>query len=84
MRPRRRRVQAAGASVASLTVCTSDANAAGSLHGKIGEDLAVDLDAGRLQPVDEPRVRQAVRPDGGVDPRDPQSAELALRSRRSR
>src|SRR6185295_10863314 len=50
----------------------------GIVDGKIREDLAIDLDAGRLQPVDEPRVRQAVRPDGGVDPSDPQSAELAF------
>src|SRR5512132_491166 len=50
----------------------------GIVDGKIREDLAIDLDAARLQPVDEPRVGQAVRPDGGVDPSDPQSAELAF------
>src|SRR5436309_12105494 len=48
------------------------------VHGEIREDLAVDLDPGRLQPIDESRVRQTVRPDRGVDPSDPQSTELTL------
>src|SRR3954447_6938601 len=47
-------------------------------HGQVGEDLAVDLDAGRLEPLDEPVVGHAVLTRGGVDPGDPQLPEVAL------
>src|SRR4029453_2178059 len=48
------------------------------VHGHVGEDLAVDLDPGLAQTVDEPRVRQTVLPRPGPDPRDPQAPELRL------
>src|SRR5262249_19844760 len=48
------------------------------VHGQVREDLPIDLHALRLQPIDEPRIRQAVRADGRVDPRDPEAPELTL------
>src|SRR5947209_8467082 len=50
----------------------------GVAHGDVGQDLAVELHPGRLEAVDELRVRQAVLACGGVDPRDPQAAEVTL------
>src|SRR4029077_12537242 len=47
-------------------------------HGDVGEHLAVDFDLGRLQPRDEPRVRDVVLAARGVDADDPEAAELAL------
>src|SRR5437763_10313125 len=47
-------------------------------HGQIGEDLAVDVDLGRPEPGHEAGVGHFVLPAGGVDPHDPQPAELAL------
>ena len=57
----------------------------GVVHRQVREDLAIDLDAGGLQPVDEPRVRRG-RADGPpalmrvIHSR----RNCALRSRRSR
>ena len=51
------------------------------VHGEVGEDLAVDLDAGLVQPVDHAAVGQAVHAGRGVDARDPQRAEVALLAR---
>src|SRR3954453_14212043 len=48
------------------------------VDGQVGQDLAVDLDAGETEALDEPVVGQAVRPRAGVDPLDPELAELAL------
>src|SRR4051812_2254046 len=45
---------------------------------QLGEVLAVDLDAGGLQTLDEAVVGHAVGAGGGVDPLDPQRAEVAL------
>ena len=56
--------------------------AGGVLHGDVGQDLAVQLDAGLLQSVDELRVAGAVQLGGGGDADDPQRAELALLLRR--
>ena len=50
----------------------------GVAHGEVGEDLAVDLDLGGLQPGDEPRVRDVVLAARGVDAHDPEPAELTL------
>src|SRR5262249_59839989 len=50
----------------------------GVVHGEVGEDLAVDVDASRLETGDEARVRDVVLPAGGVDPHDPESPDLAL------
>src|SRR5664279_634640 len=48
------------------------------VDGEVREDLAVGLDAGRLEPLDEPVVGHVVRARAGVDPLDPQLAEVAL------
>src|SRR3954466_14747695 len=47
-------------------------------HGDVGQDLAVELDSGQLEPVHELRVAHAVQAGGGVDAGDPQAAEVAL------
>src|SRR5690242_18304491 len=46
--------------------------------GEIGQDLAVEIDPGLLQPLHQTAVAQAVQPCGGVDADDPERAELAL------
>src|SRR3990172_3234024 len=43
--------------------------------GKLGQDLAVDLDPGFAEAADKSAVGQTVQPDGGVDALDPQGAE---------
>src|SRR5262249_45617384 len=48
------------------------------VDGEIGEDLAVDLDAGRPQPGDKTRVRDVVLTAGRVDADDPKPAELTF------
>src|SRR4051794_9718240 len=50
----------------------------GVAHGDVGQHLAVELDPGQLEPVDEAAVVHAVLARGGVDARDPQAAEVAL------
>src|SRR5690606_35741252 len=45
---------------------------------QIGQHLAVDLDARPLQATDEAAVRQPALPGRGVDPGDPQPAEIPL------
>src|ERR1700741_922287 len=45
---------------------------------EIGQDLAVDLDAGLGEPADKSAVGQPVLAHGGVDALDPQRAEVAL------
>ena len=47
-------------------------------HRQIGQHLAVDLDAGQVQPVDQAAVAQAVEASPGVDALDPQLAEVPL------
>src|SRR5436190_12219877 len=46
--------------------------------GDLGQALAVERDAGRLQAADELPVRQAVLARGRVDADDPEAAEVAL------
>src|SRR6185312_574506 len=46
--------------------------------GEIGEDLAVELDVGALQPAHELRVADAVYARSGVDADDPEGPEVAL------
>src|SRR5688572_6405361 len=46
--------------------------------GHVGEDLAIQLDLGRLQRGDEPRVGGPVLTARGVDALDPQRPEIAL------
>ena len=48
------------------------------MDGEIGENLAVDLDAGLVEAVDETAIGQAVLADGGIDALDPQRTEIAL------
>src|SRR4051794_1843970 len=50
----------------------------GVAHGDVGQDLAVEVDAGELQAVDEGAVAHVVLARGGVDAHDPQAAEVAL------
>jgi hypothetical protein len=44
----------------------------------VGQNLAVDFDAGLVQTVDEAAVGQAGLADGSVDALDPEGAEIAL------
>src|SRR6266571_1251963 len=48
------------------------------LHGEIGQNLPVDLDARFAQAVHQAVVRQRVQSRGRVDARDPKAAELDL------
>src|SRR3954471_23569914 len=48
------------------------------LAGEVGQDLAVDLDAGLLDAVHELRIGEAVLAHAGIDALDPQTAEIAL------
>src|SRR5205814_8767887 len=50
----------------------------GIAHGEVGEHLAVDLDAGLAEPIHQAAVRQLMLPRGGVDARDPETAEVRL------
>src|SRR6478609_4278702 len=48
------------------------------VDGQVGEDLAVHLDAGQVQALDEAVVGHALRTSRSVDALDPQLAEVAL------
>src|SRR5215212_5006975 len=48
------------------------------VHGDVGKHLAIEIDPGELQRVDELAVSQPLGSDRGVDPLDPQGAEAAL------
>jgi hypothetical protein len=48
------------------------------VHGELGEDLAVHLDAGFLEALDEPVVGQPVQTRSRVDTGDPQASEVTL------
>ena len=48
------------------------------IHSHVGENLAVEGDAGLLQTVHEHRVAQAIGAAAGVDTSDPQTAEHML------
>src|SRR4051812_29649489 len=48
------------------------------VHRELGEHAAVELDAGQLQALHEPVVGHVVLAGRGVDPGDPQLAEVAL------
>src|SRR6185437_7718675 len=54
------------------------AEAGGVVHGDVGQDLAVERDAGELQAVHELAVADLVLAGGGADADDPELAELAL------
>jgi len=63
---------------ASRAIWTSAANAAWSFTASLGEDLAVHLDAGFLEALDEPVVGQPVQTRSRVDTGDPQASEVTL------
>src|SRR5688500_4120179 len=48
------------------------------VHRDVGQDLAVEVDAGELQAVHEAAIGQALHPHRRVDPLDPQGAERPL------
>ena len=50
------------------------------MYGQIGQNLTVHFDASQVQAVDEAGIGQCfvMRTDSGVDPLDPQRAEVAL------
>jgi hypothetical protein len=75
-----------GNSERGLRLRDDGAERVGLMHGEIGQNLAVHLDPGLRQTVDEARIGQlsSWRAHGGVDPLDPQRAELALAALRSR
>src|SRR6476620_11478971 len=50
----------------------------GVAHGDVGQHLAVQLDPGQLEAVDERAVAHALLAGSGVDALDPQAAEVAL------
>src|SRR5262245_20094518 len=50
----------------------------GLVHGDVGQHLAVELDPGLLQAVDQPPVGESVLARRRVDALDPQRAEGAL------
>src|SRR3954465_11241403 len=54
------------------------AKAIGVVDGDGGEHLAVHVDLGLLQAVDQLRVAHALLPGGGVDPGDPEPPEVPL------
>jgi len=50
----------------------------GIVPGKMGKGLAVDIDVGFVQAVDEPAIAHVVDPAGCIDADDPEPAELSL------
>ena len=64
--------------IAALAFSTIASNAAGSWIASSRERLAVELDFGLVEAVDELAVAQAAFAAGRVDADDPQLAELAL------
>src|SRR3990167_5771805 len=48
------------------------------VHRQVGHDLAVEFDPGELGAVNELRIGQPLGADRGVDPLDPQRAEIPL------
>jgi hypothetical protein len=47
-------------------------------NGDVGQYLAIQFNAGLLEAVHEPSVRQIVLSGGGIDPLNPQPPEIAL------
>ncbi len=75
---RRRRVGARAGASAPRATSTSWVEGRRVVHRDLGEHLAIDLDPGRLEPVHEGVVRDAVLPRRRVDARDPEPAHVAL------
>src|SRR5690606_23729393 len=74
----RRNRGASGGFQLRLGLFTDGAKRRCIVHGEFGQHLAVDLDAGLQQAVDQPAVRQAVLTGRRIDAGDPQRTELAL------
>src|SRR6478752_2022840 len=72
------RLRAAAALLVVLRDLGQPAEGVGVAHGKIGEDLPVDLDAALFEPRHQAAVAQAVDPRGRVDARNPERAKLRL------
>src|SRR5207245_8160674 len=78
-----RSAKAAGRRRAALVLCSSRRRHTGCYRDWSSDVcssdlLAVDLDSSPAQPVHEATVGQLVQPGGGVDPNDPEPAEIAL------
>nr|CAI0340404.1 hypothetical protein SHINE37_44273 [Rhizobiaceae bacterium] len=58
--------------------CDERAERCGLMDRHVGQNLAVDFDAGLVEAVDEAAIGQAVLADGSVDALDPERAEIAL------
>src|SRR5581483_7834494 len=61
-----------------LGLCDERLQASRIVHRQVGEDLAIDHDAGLLDAADELRIGQPLFARTGVDALDPQTAEVAL------
>src|SRR5262245_56772536 len=74
-RPPSRAGSAAGVAAGRLDEASE---AGGVAHRQLGQDLAVERDAGLLEAAHELRVRRAEGAAPRIDPQDPERAELAL------
>src|SRR5204863_8604412 len=70
--------QAALSRQAGLVLLAALAERRQVVHGEVGEHLAVHLDAGLLETVDQAAVAQPELARAGVDAHDPERAEIAL------
>src|SRR5262249_23754046 len=61
-----------------LCLCRDGAKGGGIMYGQIREHLAIDLDVGFEQSIDQAAVGQAVQACSSVDTGNPQRAEFAL------
>ncbi len=50
----------------------------GLVHGKVGEDLAVDFDTGFVQGTHQTAVGETFQTGGSIDTLNPQTTEFAL------
>src|SRR5271155_3980024 len=48
------------------------------MHGEVGQDFPVDLDAGLSEAADKSAVGQVIETASRIDPLDPESAEIPL------
>ena len=59
-------------------LCNDRLETFGIIESDLGQCLAVQVDVGLLQTVHEYAVAGAIEAAGGIDPLDPQGAEIAL------
>ena len=63
----------------SFVCCSANrVKASGVVDRHLGQHLAVQLDVGPLQSIDELTVAEAAHPTGGIDADNPQAAEVAF------